>query len=363
MSDYRPIPIPWRTRWRQIRIHLLPVLVFLAALAVVAYLWDQELTPATMSGEVYAASSDISAPRPGTIESLLVEPFDYVEAGQIIAYIRPLPPEQVAASLGVLSAEVELARLGSAGPLPDLHRNLHNRRSTYQDWLEARARLASLRVRMNQAEREFRRLDNLRSKQFISESAYDEARSGYEALRAEVAEVEELVSTLEVFIQDAGAHDGIGDAAFEATLRWQEARLRELEAELEPWPVYAPISGVVTGVAPESGSTILREGVFVREGDAIMKIRSHQPEYIIGYARLPVVRPPEEGAGIEVIRRGGRRQSATATVVKVGSHFEPLGPAFRRPFGDLEERAMPILISLPADLDLRPGEIVDLYIR
>ncbi|MCC5833590.1 MAG: hypothetical protein JJU20_02550 [Opitutales bacterium] len=50
MSEYPPIPTPWRTRWRQIRIQLLPILVFAIAVAFVIYLWDQELSPSTMSG-------------------------------------------------------------------------------------------------------------------------------------------------------------------------------------------------------------------------------------------------------------------------------------------------------------------------
>ena len=49
-----------------------------------------------------------------------------------------------------------------------------------------------------------------------------------------------------------------------------------------------------------------------------------------------------------------------AQVLRVGAHFEPMGPAFQHPVALREERALPIKISLPPDLPLRPGQIVQI---
>ncbi|MCC5833589.1 MAG: hypothetical protein JJU20_02545 [Opitutales bacterium] len=270
-------------------------------------------------------------------------------------------------ALEVLRAEIALTRIGSMDPILDLQRNLHNQQSMYQDWLEARARLASLQVRLSRAERELQRLEGLRKNQFISESVYDATRTEYLALKAEEEEVVQLVATLERFVQDSNLSADNGESMLDetllATLQWQEARLRQLESELQPWALRAPISGILTLLDPTTVSRIRRTGEFVREGDSLLRIRAQQPDYIIGYARMPLRTIPTEGAEIEVIRRDTRRLSGSAEILKVGPHFEALGPAFQRPFGDPEERALPFLVSLPPGLDLRPGEVVDLHLR
>ncbi len=367
MTEYRTIPTPWRSRWRQIRIRLLPILAFVLALVAVAFLWEQELTPSTMAGEVYAVESTVRAPSSGILESLFVEAYQEVEAGEILGLVRAVPTEQMTMALAVLHAEIKLTRMGSTDPVLDQQRNLLNWQSKQQDWLEARARLASLQIRLRRAEREYYRLRGLRKNQYISESEFDSVRTEYEALKVEEEEIMELVTTLEGFTRSSRLPaDNTEEAlakTIEATLQWQESRLRQLEAELKPRELRAPITGTVMPLRSETNPQFRSRGEFVSAGDQLMRIHAHDPDYIIGYARLPLTRNPEAGARIEIIRRDGRRMSASAEIIKVGRHFEALGPAFQRPYTSQEERALPLIISLPSNLSLRPGEIVDLHLR
>ena len=357
MSDFRPIPIPIRHRWREIRIQGIPVLVFLMALAAVVFLWDRELRPSVLSGEVYAVVSHVNAPGSGTMESLSVRPFQRVEAGEVVATVAQVPEARVTAALAVLQAEIELTRQGAADPVLDQHRNLLNWQSLRQDSLEARTRLASLQVRARQAGREYERVRALHANNQVPAIEYDRAHAEHEALTAEAEAlqlvVEEFSRALAAAPHDADDLTRPMASAIAATMDWQEKRLRQLELDLSPLEVRAPIAGVVTLLHTQPGAHVM-------EGALLFEIRAEEADHIIGYLREPVVFEPREGMKVEVAQRGSSRARAEAEILRIGPQFEALGPAFQQPFVQREERAIPLLISLPGNLRLRPGELVDL---
>lgn len=357
MAEIKPIPTPLYMQWRRIRFQLVPPLVFILVLGTIYYLWDQELTPTSMTGEVYGVVNDVSPSRSGILQELHVDIFDTVAKGDLIGRIQLQPDEVLAAAIGVLQAEIELTRLGGMDPILDQQRNLLNWQSMQQDWLSARARLASLTIRRQQAEREYTRYRQLAADNHVSASEADRLQSEFEALAAEEAETRTLVAALEQSLNssrllDDGTEFDI-NKSLSATLHWQEMRLKQLEADLQPVELRAPISGVITLLSQ-------KQGAYVSEGLPILTIRSEVAEHIVGYLRQPSSINPEAGATVEVITRGGRRHSALAQIIKVGPQYEALGPAFQRPYNTLEERALPVLISMPPELALRPGEMVDL---
>ncbi len=357
MAEIKPIPTPLYMHWRRIRFQLLPPLVFIAVLGTIFYLWELELTPTSMTGEVYGVVNDVSPSRSGIIQELHVDIFDSVAKGDLIARIQLQPPELLEAAIGVLRAEIELTRLGGMDPILDQQRNLLNRQSMQQDWIAARGKLASLTIRRQQAEREYIRYQQLAADNHVSVSQADRLKSNFEALAAEEEETRALVQALELSVKNSKL---LGDGeefdinkSLAATLHWQEMRMKQLEADLNPVELRAPISGTVTVLLQKQGS-------YVSEGSPILTIRSEVPEHIVGYLRQPASFTPEAGATIEVVTRGGRRHSALAQIIKVGPQFEALGPAFQRPYSTQEERALPVLISMPSELALRPGELVEL---
>jgi multidrug resistance efflux pump len=356
----RPIATPLAQRWKQIRSQALPAVVFLLAAGLVALLWRQEVAPTRMVGEVYAQSSDALSPRPGVVERLHFQLFDTVEQGDVIALIRWSPAEQLAAEQAVLQAEMRLSELGGLDPALDQQRNLLNWHQLHGDWVEASGQLQVLQVRLAQAERDWSRARSLRDQRFLPEADYEGLESAYLSLQAEVDAQRKLVASLERarLLTGAGSATAEPDiqAARAATRAWQQKRLELLQAEAEPVLLRAPISGVITALHQQQGG-------FVDAGLPLATIRSTQPLHIVGYLRQPASQIPEEGSRIDVITRGDRKLRAEARVRKVGPQFEPLGPAFVRPFAEQEERALPLLISLPEGLSLRPGEIVDLRPR
>ncbi|MCC5789686.1 MAG: HlyD family efflux transporter periplasmic adaptor subunit [Opitutales bacterium] len=221
MPEYPTIPTPLWIRWRQFRTQALPFLIFAGVVLAVAYLWNREIAPTHMVGEVYAPVSEAIAPEAGILTSLKKGLYEEVEAGEIIARIEPLPAE-----FGIPTQPIE---------------------------------------------------------------------------------------------------------------------------------VRAPTAGIITALSSQPGT-------FIQAGTVLATIRSNQPEYIVGYILQPAGNLPQAGDSIEVVTRGGQRQSALSTVRSIGPQFEPLGPAFQHPFSETEERALPILIDIPPGLSILPGERIDLRI-
>jgi len=362
MPDYKPIPTPPSQYWRFFRTRSIPVIVFATAVVAIAWLWDQESAPGAMIGEVYAPAGTLNAPRDGWIEGGPVEMFRKVQAGEEIAVIRTIPPEHASLTLTVLHEEIRMIRLGVGDNALDQKRNQFSLQSLRRDWLLARSDLASLRVNMRQAEADAIRLERLSNKGGESQSAMEQARAMFESMVAEEAEKSRLVDSLEAAVNGAGAISSEGiqpdiAAGIDAALAWKEAELRKLEAELAPVSITAPFSGHLTRIFRHTGD-------FVSLGEAIAEIRSRDAESIIGYMKAPFPMKPEVGMEVEIVpRSGGRSAASRASVVSVGPQFEALQPAFMRPLPvSLEERALPIHISLPDDIPFVPGDIVDIRI-
>jgi multidrug resistance efflux pump len=357
MTDLTPIPIPARQRWKQFRTGALPVIVFMMAVISMVFLWDRKVAPPSLTGEVMAYQGAIQSPGSGILEQFSTEPFHDVVAGQLLGVIRQVPAEQAELALASLRAEIALISLGAGDPVLNQQRNLLSWQSLRRDWLLARSDLAANQARLRPAELAFRRSELLLESEAGSRADAELAGAEFEALQAEAVELTELVAKLEESVASSRFASEGGASAFqdgiEAALRWKEAELKRLEAEMKPLPVYAPCDGRVTLV-------YRRNSDFVKQGEVILDLRADKPEYIIGYMRQPVALRPTEGMVVQVSMRGSRPAVADARILRVGSQFEPLGPAFQRPVQLVEERALPILISLPQDLPLRAGEVVDL---
>jgi multidrug resistance efflux pump len=353
----KPIPIPLSERWRSFRTRVLPVLVFAAAVSAMAVLWQQESSPGMMAGEVYAPAGTISAPRDGWLESTAIEMFRHVRAGEEIAMVRTMPPEHVGLALAVLQEELRMIRLGVGDPVLDQQRNQLSQHGLRRDWLLARSDLAALRVRMRQAEADAARIAILAAQGAESQATLEQARAIHEAMVAEANEKSRLAGTLEAAVQQAGIEQPADAASsgLNAALEWKEAELRRLEAELAPIPIIAPFNGRLTRIFRHPGD-------FVALGEAIAELRSGEAQAVIGYLRSPVTQRPEVGMEVEIFPRSGSRTSGVkASVLAIGPQFEPLQPAFVRPMPvTLEERGLPVHISLPEGVLLVPGDIVDI---
>jgi hypothetical protein len=84
---------------------------------------------------------------------------------------------------------------------------------------------------------------------------------------------------------------------------------------------------------------------------------------IIGYLHTPHAEKPTVGTRVEVRTRGFRREVGRALITEVGSEIEPVAPALLGPVKLANmELGLPISVSIPGEIKIMPGELVDLTI-
>ena len=141
--------------------------------------------------------------------------------------------------------------------------------------------------------------------------------------------------------------------AIDTAVKAQEAKFREsVEIALR-----SPIDGVVTKVNRNPGENIMA-------GDTLISLSGERGENIIGFLRQPISFEPKAGDVVLVRSRGNRQKLAEARIKEVGARLEPYTQPLRvRGFDSSQERGLPVLIGLPQDLTLHPGELVDLILK
>jgi multidrug resistance efflux pump len=126
------VPIPLRERWHDLRVHGLPLIVWLLALAAVYVLWTRQVPVPNMVGLARTQQYEVSSPISGRLDQVLVQQYELVNAGQLIASLD-MAPHQAAletskAELAKLTADVD-AQMASlqAAAARDLWQMQHDR--------------------------------------------------------------------------------------------------------------------------------------------------------------------------------------------------------------------------------------------
>lgn len=352
----RPIPIPLAQRLRHARMSVLPLVVYGAVLVTLAVLWRDHAAP-SMVGQVEAVVANVSSHLPGVLAGFNVQRFQSVRAGDSLGHVITADPKLLEASLAVIRSELDVLR-ANLEPIVAQQRNAVDFAQLRIDWMRQRADLAGARVNLQLAEAEFRRTEELFKSKVASPSEMDIARAMQDALKGQVEELTHLVADGErsfKSMQPTNAAD-ISHISYEpmrAAIAAHEAQLRQVEAELAPVLLRAPADGVVSAIFFRSGET-------VTAGMPILSIASAHSTRIIGYLRPPLLEEPQPGMKVEVRTRGLRRETGAAEIVKVGAQLEPLPLVLQNPLKPAgSELGLTVAITLPPNLPVRPGELVD----
>lgn len=359
-----PIATPTARRWRAIRLQYLPFIVFLLGVGAAAVIWTRWVAPPTLVGEAEAVRTEVRSAEPGRIVGLEVDIMQPVKSGQILGHILISEPRVLEASLATLRAEIELMR-ATRDPVVGQQRAALDLEQVQLDWMRQRVELASLRGQLQQAETTLARSVNLQQQRMISDEQFDLAKNTRDSLAAQVKAQAELIEQMEPRLRDLGslyqATGATPTQGLAAAIQHKEAELKQLEAELGPVPLIAPIDGVVTLLLRRSGET-------VAGGEPILQISAARPERIVGFIRQPITVDPKPGMTVEVRTRTFQRRVGEARIEAVGQQFEPISPtllaAMRLPISTVPtEFGLRVHVSAPPGLTLRPGEQVDLIIH
>jgi multidrug resistance efflux pump len=353
-----PIPVPFRQRWHDFRRRAVPGVVLVAALITLVLLWKEHIAPPTLVGQAEPVVANVSCYKPGVLAQLTASRFQKVKAGDPVGLVMVTDPKILASSLAVIQAEIEMLR-AEMKPVTDQQRTAMDYGQLRLDWMRQRAQLATARVNLQLAETEYHRMDELFKEKIVAQRLFEQAQAARDRLQSEVAELTHLVSEGERSFQQLQLTNSpdiskVSADSWHAAIALQESKLRLTEAELSPVTLKAPIDGIVTTIYK-------RPGEAVSAAQPIMAIATSDAVRIVGYMRPPILDQPQVGMRVEVRTRGLRRQTGTATVVEVGAQFEAVPPTLLGPMrnGNVEQ-GLPVDISLPANLKIRPGELVDL---
>jgi multidrug resistance efflux pump len=353
-----PIPIPMQRRWQLLRVRWFPVLCFIAGFGAVAYLWRANVASFTIVGQAEPVVSEVSSYKPGVLEELNVTRFQRVKAGDLVGKVLVAEPNVLASSLAVIQAEIEALRV-NLKPVVAQQRNAMDYDQLRLDWMRERTQLASARVNLDLAESEYRRMDTLFKEKIVPERLYDQAKAARDRLQKEVEELSKLVAECEtnllsLQVTNKTEISKVSSDPLAAAIAVQESKLRLTEAELSPLSVKAPIDGIVNTVFHRAGESITA-------GQAIVSIATLKPVRIVGYLRVPLAIRPEAGMEVQVRTRGLHRETGKAKVTEVGSQLESVPATLLGPinFANVVQ-GLPLEISLPPNVNLLPGELVDI---
>jgi hypothetical protein len=142
----------------------------------------------------------------------------------------------------------------------------------------------------------------------------------------------------------------------EKMLPHQEHQMMAVETNWNPITLTAPISGEV--------SFIRQEREFVRLGEPLLTINSERSDKIVAFLKQPIPFEPQVGMQVEVVTRTRKPKRFVTEVAQIGARVEVITNAIAYlPAGQLVDSGLPVILPVPPDVQIRPGEIVDVEWR
>ena len=133
----------------------------------------------------------------------------------------------------------------------------------------------------------------------------------------------------------------------------REDEVAQLDVILGGLEITAPVSGTVARV-------YFRPGQAVRAGDIIMELAADDSNYVVSYLReeQQYINPRQKML-VDVRARNDPRRVVQGTVDTVGATIQPV-PQRQLRDQRVPEWGLPVRVTIPADANLRPGEMVNL---
>jgi multidrug resistance efflux pump len=355
-KTFAPVPTPASVRWREFRASVLPVAVFAVGVFIAVICWQHVGTNTGVAGMGEGARSMVSSPFAASVREVLVAPYQQVKAGDIVAVIVPNDPR---VEMDLLQTELDLARIQLQPTIAE--ENAMNFEQIRVDLLRTRAELAVARVNLERMENQVRRQEPLFREKLVSEDIFDLATKTRDMFAVEVFEKSNALAHIE---KRLGELESLGIPQFGATnspVFTALGRLRLLQSAVAtnwgPITLRAPIDGMVTGILRRSGESVVG-------GEPLLSISSARAERVVGYLRQPYTVQPEVGAQLILTTRERHPRQLTGVVTEIGAQVEIItnALAFVQP-GKLVDAGLPLIVSLPENAGIRPGEIVDISFR
>jgi multidrug resistance efflux pump len=345
------IPTPAGTRWREFRVRYVPLLAFAITVVLIWRLWSTLPPSMGVRGIGEGAVSLITSPQDGFIQEISVAPHGWAEAGQPVATLSPFDPRS---RMDVFQSQLQLSRLALEPSMAD--RNAIDYQQLRVDSLRLKQELAMAQANLERAEKALPRHETLLKERLISQDIYDLTLRDRDYYQAEVREKSKAIEDIDARLGELSSisthlTNGVNPAV-ERILPRLEEQIASIQTNWNPIPLTAPISGEVVYYR--------QPGEFVRAGELIIGINSPKADRIIAYVKQPIQFEPEVGAPVEVVTRSSKPQRFTTQVAQVGARVEVItnAVAYLQP-GAIVDTGLPLILPIPDDVRIRPGEIVE----
>lgn len=381
MSKPLRIRTPWSQKWRRIQFQVLPLVIFVSAGAVAMWLWGRHVGLPHAVGEVHAKRADAVSLSDGRLVRM---------DGQAPGLFDTVTKDLVLARLdtGPLQATLETYEKESAGLVKALDAA---EEQFIQDW-EARhhnemAEKRRLEEAKGQWEQDIHDRQTIIEADKVAMARLDENLAifqglvikGIEApwkeanLKAERDVTKKRIEGNEVALKEAQTQMQAAEkrlrehvltkqadldkllAPLRAAVETQQKRIAEVQLQMAALEIRAPMDGTITAIHSWPGQN-------VRAGTPIMTVAASEGQCIVSYVRQETRIRPVVGMAVDVSVRSLPRLTARARVEEVGPQVEPV-PTHQLRDSKLPEWGLPVRISVPAELGLKPGELVDVAFK
>jgi multidrug resistance efflux pump len=217
------------------------------------------------------------------------------------------------------------------------------------------------KVNLDHAESVLKRNETLLNEQLVSRDIYEESLRSRDFFAAEVKAKTASMQQIEARLAQLR---GVGEPQAPGTnqvtsliISRLEQRMSVVETNYGPITLRAPISGRVHLITR-------RENEYVVEGEQLVMIASPRSERIVAYMRQPFSFEPQPGMEVDVMLQNKDRQKFATKITEVGAQMEAItnGLALVQQ-GALVDMGLPIVLAVPPNVQLRPGEIVGIALR
>jgi multidrug resistance efflux pump len=389
----------------RLRLHLLPILVWLGALACVIGLFTRRSQRFEIVGMARSPVLHVSVNCAARLRSVPVKLFENVKKGQTVAIVNTVldneqPRIELQTQLNTILAEIEHL---SAQLVPTQETLLAEesdrvisrieRMRTFDIDIEnARIQILSLRsqieydrIVLEDLAMEAKIVRDLVEQKAFAPYEQEKAQVQYNALAKKIEENENLLEQAKSDLPQAQQrrdeyakslpfNPSVDDALevirkqIAVQERLMDGVLAQLEAlkARESLELKAPIDGVVIPVQQRANEALMsrpgekimgRPGEVVTAGEPILAIAEARPSEIITYIGDNLLGQVEENMPVEIIKNREPLQIARSQITQIGPTME-LIPERMWLNPNIPQWGCPVLIEIPEGLELTPGEMI-----
>jgi len=372
-ESQQPIATPPAQRVEEFRRRVLPPLVWSLALLICVALLFNRVNRFEYIGVARALEYEVSANSTGTLQTVLVDLYDIIEAGDMLAKLDDAPViaalETADASIRQLTAEIGAAKGQVFGDkaawVADLRRFQIDEESQRLDVIALRVAIESDEIEALRLALDVQRNKPLFEDGIISESQFDNIALQHERVQTRIdgnkvllsqAEEESRVARVRRQEYETDFPAAVGQTSTLRPLREAIAvetqRVNEIELQRQALVLRSPVAGRVNQL-------LCRRGQAVIPGEPIMMIVEHAPREILAYLREADADAARESTRVLVSSRTSPEKVVESLIVRVGPAIEALPRRlWRDPRTPSYGRAV-VIAGVPA-LDLTPGELVNI---